>query len=121
MNDSILNSIKKLLGIEEDYNAFDDDLIIHINSVMVVLTQLGIGPKDFFMITGPEETWSQFFGDSNKIALVKTYVYLKVRLLFDPPDSGVLHEAVERQIQEFEWRLNVEAETPSSSLPEEVT
>lgn len=108
--DSILTSIKKMLGIREDYEHFDQDIIIHINSVFLVLNQLGVGPKEPYSITGPDETWADFFLDGSTINLVKSYVYLKVRLIFDPPTTGVLHEAMERQIQEFEWRLNVQAE-----------
>lgn len=109
--DSILTSIKKLLGITEDYEYFDPDIIIHINSVFLVLNQLGIGPEKPFQISGKEDTWANFFSDQTMIDLTKSYMYLKVRLLFDPPSTGVLHEAMERQIKEFEWRLNVQAET----------
>lgn len=111
--DSILTSVKKLLGIPADYDVFDADIIMHINSVFLVLAQLGVGPKTPFFIEGADEVWTDFTPDINKINLVKSYMYLKVRLLFDPPSTGVLHEAMERQISEFEWRLNVEAETPS--------
>lgn len=109
--DSILNSVKKMLGIAEAYDHFDQDLIMHINSVFVILNQLAVGPPFSFSITGAEDTWSDFFGENaQEINLVKSYVYLKVRLIFDPPATGVLHEAMERQIQEFEWRLNMQAE-----------
>ena len=101
--DSILTSIKKLLGISEDYTHFDTD----INSVFMVLRQLGVGPKEGFKITGSTETWDQFIGDSNLLELVKSYTYLKVKLLFDPPLGSAVIEAVNRQISEFEWRLNV--------------
>lgn len=107
---SILTSVKKMLGIEPEYNHFDPDIIMHINSVFVVLNQLGVGPENLYSITGPEENWSDFFGDTQVIDLVKSYMYLKVRLIFDPPTTGVLHEAMERQVKEFEWRLNVQAE-----------
>lgn len=107
---SILTSVKKMLGIEPECNHFDIDIIMHINSVFVILNQLGVGPENLYSITGPEESWSDFFGDTQVIDLVKSYMYLKVRLIFDPPNTGVLHEAMERQIKEFEWRLNVQAE-----------
>lgn len=108
--ESILDSIKKLLGIESEYDAFDTDVIIHINSVFMVLNQLGVGPKDPFVIRGRDEQWSDFDPNIGLVEAVKSYMYLKIRLLFDPPNSGVLHEAMERQISEFEWRLNIQAE-----------
>ena len=110
MNDSILLTIKKLLGIDKNYNVFDSDIIIHINSVFMILYQLGVGPDKPFSIEGESETWSQFSSDVSLYQLVKSYIYLKVRLIFDPPSAGVLHQAVERQISEFEWRLNVQSE-----------
>lgn len=115
--ESILSSIKKLLGIEESYTHFDTDLIIHINSVLMVLTQLGVGPSEGFVITGPSETWDKFLPDSNKIKLeaTKSYVFLKVKMLFDPPTSSAVMEAYNRQISEFEWRLNV-AVDPAESM-----
>lgn len=108
--DSILNSVKKMIGFSEDYDVFDPDLIMHINSAFSVLTQLGVGPKNGFSISGADETWSLYFAGQEPIEMVKSYMYLKVRLLFDPPNVGVLHEAMERQVQEFEWRLNVAAD-----------
>lgn len=111
--DSILDSIKAQLGLEPDYDAFDNEIVIHVNSVFLILNQLGVGPAYPFYITGRTETWDEFFGDNIPILLVKSYMYLKVKILFDPPNSGVLHEALERQIEEFEWRLNVQAETPA--------
>lgn len=108
---SILNSIKKLLGPGASDEHFDPDLIMHINSVFTILTQLGVGPENGFSITGPEETWSSFITkDPNQFSLVKSYVYLKVRLLFDPPQSSALIESINRQISEFEWRLCVAAD-----------
>lgn len=109
-HESILNSIKKLLGMDKNFNAFDQDVIIHINSVFLVLNQIGVGPENPFQITGEEELWTDFMEDISKINLVRSYMYLKVRLIFDPPSTGVLHEAMERQIQEFEWRLNIQGE-----------
>lgn len=110
VSDSILGSIKKLIGVDCEYGAFDIDLIIAINSSFTILNQLGIGPEKEFSISGSEETWEMFFKDSPQIELVKSYVYLRARLLFDPPSTGVLHEAIERQISEFEWRLTVQAD-----------
>lgn len=109
--ESVLTSIKKFLGIDEDYEQFDQDVIIHINSVLMVLSQLGIEPKK--MVESKEDTWVQVIGDTSNIqtlSAVKSYIYLKVRLLFDPPTSSVVTEAINRQISELEWRLNVSAE-----------
>lgn len=111
--DSILDSIKKMIGVDKDYGAFDVDLIIAINGVFTILNQLGVGPEKEFSITGPEETWLDFFGVTDAINLVKPYMYLKVKLTFDPPNTGVLHEAMERQISEFEWRLAIQADPAS--------
>lgn len=110
--DSILTSIKKLLGIAEDYTHFDDDIVIHINSVFMTLTQLGVGPAEGFAITGKSNTWSEFIPVENKLfESVKSYMYLKVKLLFDPPLSSAVIESTNRMISEYEWRLNVAAET----------
>ncbi len=105
--DSILTSIKKLLGITEEYEHFDSDLIIHINSVFSVLTQLGVGSKTGFFIKDKNAIWEDFIADDSRLELVKTYVYLKVKLLFDPPLSSAVIEAINRQISELEWRINV--------------
>lgn len=106
---SILETIKKLVGIDKEYGVFDIDLVVAINSALSILNQLGVGPTKSFSITGPDETWEDFFKDSTDIELAKSYIYLRTRLLFDPPSTGVLHEAIERQISEFEWRLMVQA------------
>lgn len=111
MNDSILTSIKKLLGITEDYEYFDQDIIMHINSVLMILTQLGVGPSQGFSITDKSATWNEFIPEGQNIESVKSYVYQKVRLIFDPPSSNALIESMNRMINEFEWRLNVAAES----------
>ena len=108
--DSILTSIKKLLGITEEYEHFDQDIIMHINSVFMILTQMGVGPEEGFTISDSTTTWSEFTDDDKKIEAVKSYVYLKVRLLFDPPASSSVMEAINRSISEFEWRLNIAAD-----------
>ena len=108
--DSILTSIKKLLGIAEDYTIFDSDIIIHINSTFMILKQLGVGPEEGFSITDSTSVWTDFITDIDKINLVKSYIYLKVRLLFDPPQSGIAVDSLKSQISEFEWRLNVEVD-----------
>ena len=108
--DSILTSIKKLLGIEKDYKHFDQDIIMHINSVFMILTQLGVGPSEGFFIEDDTATWDEFIEDITKYEMVKSYVHLKVKLLFDPPASSTVMEAMNRMINEFEWRLNAAAE-----------
>lgn len=107
---SILTSIKKLLGITEEYEHFDQDLIMHINSVFMILNQLGVGPEEGFSITGKSETWDEFTEDNLSIESVKSYIYLKVKLLFDPPTSSAVIESINRMISELEWRLNVSAD-----------
>ena len=109
--ESILTSIKKMLGIAEEYTHFDADIIMHINSVLMTLTQLGVGPASGFYIEDETTSWTEFIPDMTKLQAVKTYVYLKVRLVFDPSSLGsATLAAYERQIQELEWRLNVSAE-----------
>lgn len=109
--ESILDSIKKLLGISDDYTQFDSDIIMHINTVFLNLTQLGVGPETGFYIEDNGAVWSEFIGDDVNLNAVKTYVYLKVKLLFDPPLSSAVIESTNRMISELEWRLNVAAET----------
>ena len=117
--DSILTSIKKLLGIAEDYEHFDQDLIIHINSVLSVLTQLGVGPSEGFSIEDENATWNDFIPEDKRLSSIRSYVYMKVKLLFDPPLSSSVMESMNRMISEFEWRLNVAAE-PTQLNKEEV-
>ena len=107
MTDSILNDIKKLLGIDNTYTEFDTDIIIHINSVFMILNQLGVGPESGYRITGSLNTWSEFTDNEYEMESVKSYIYLKVRMMFDPPQSSALMQAMNEQIKEFEWRLNV--------------
>ena len=110
--ESILTSIKKLLLIPEDYDQFDVDIIMHINSVFMTLTQLGVGPSTGFSIEDDSAVWADFIDDPDKLQAVKTYMYLKVRIVFDPASLGsATLSAYERQIQELEWRLNVAVET----------
>lgn len=108
--DSILTSIKKLLGIEEEYIHFDGDILISINTALMALIQLGIGPSSGLFITGKTETWTSLIGERKDLESVKTYVYLKTRLTFDPPSNSFLIDSMDRQIRELEWRLNVQAE-----------
>lgn len=119
--ESILISIKKLLGIAEEYEHFDTDVIIHINTALMVLTQLGVGPSEGFRIEDKAATWNNFIPDSNVVQLegVKTYIYQKVKLVFDPPQSSAAMEAMKQSIAELEWRLNV-AVDPGKGQSEEV-
>lgn len=105
--ESILTSIKLLLGMDEDYTEFDSDIIMHINSVFVILTQLGVGPSKGFRIEDSSATWYEYTQDNLLIESVKTYIHLKVKLIFDPPSSSAVIASMERLISEFEWRLNV--------------
>ena len=111
--ESILTSIKKFLGVEEDYTHFDADLVMHINSVFMILTQLGVGPSKGFVIEDKNATWNDFLpaDDLVKLSAVKSFIYLKVRLLFDPPSSTAVIESTNKLISELEWRLNVSAES----------
>lgn len=103
-NSSILDSIKKMLGIQEEETVFDTDIVIHINSVFASLVQMGIGPEEGYSITGASEKWGDFLNNDKRLESVKTYVYLKVRIIFDPPASATILEAYKQQIAEFEWR-----------------
>lgn len=109
--ESILTSVKKMLGIAKDYTHFDSDIIMHINSVFLILNQLGVGPSDGFFIEDDTFLWEDFLDGETNMELVKSYVFLKVKLLFDPPLSSAAMDATNRMIAEFEWRLNVAAET----------
>ena len=112
--ESILTSIKKLLGITEEYEQFDDDIIMHINTVFLNLSQIGVGPEEGFSIEGADDSWPDYLPDDHKLfEAVKTYIYLKVRLLFDPPINSAVIESINRNIAEIEWRLNLAAETMS--------
>lgn len=110
MAESILNSIKKLLNIPTDDSAFDEDIIVLINSVFMVLNQLGVGPTTVYQITGPDEEWVSFIPDIEIYSAVKAYVYLKVKMAFDPPATSFVLAAIENQVKELDWRLMVQAE-----------
>lgn len=109
--DSILTSIKKLLGIAEDYKHFDPDIIMHINTVFMTLNQLGVGPATVFRIEDDLAVWKDFIKDEENLDAVKSYMHLKVKLLFDPPLSAAVLDATNKMINELEWRLNVAAES----------
>ena len=116
---SILNDVKKVVGLSPDYDEFDLDIIMHINTIFSVLEQLGLGPVGGYMITDGTEEWDAFLGDDLRMNSVKTYMYLRVRLLFDPPQTAHAIAATERQIEEFGWRLSVTRENDDwvSPLP----
>lgn len=107
MEESIFKTIKSLLGPEAEYDEFDPDILIFINGALATLTQLGIGPAEGFRITGETETWHDLLGDYKDLESVKTYIYMKVRLVFDPPSSSSVMSAYEEMCKELEWRLNV--------------
>ena len=111
MNNSILNTIKEMMGIEIEETAFDNDIIVHINTVFFILNQLGVGPTEPFIIRDEYATWDNFISDSTNLESIKTYMYLKVKLLFDPPQSSSHVEALKQSASEFEWRLNLVAES----------
>lgn len=108
MEESILTSIKKMLGMEENYNVFDTDIIIHINTIFMTLNQLGVGPSSGFKIEDDSAMWSEYIDEDSDLEAVKTYIYLKVKLLFDPPLSSSVIEVMKQSIAELEWRLNVQ-------------
>ena len=110
MDQSILDSIKKVLGIDASYDVFDPDIIMHTNTIFANLNQLGIGPEAGFQIEDDQSTWRDFLADDINFNNVKTYVYLKVRLLFDPPQNSGTVNAMNEQIKELEWRMYVKGE-----------
>lgn len=105
--ESILISIKKLLGIAEDYTHFDNDIIMHINSVFLILTQLGVGPPEGFVIQDATALWTDFVADDKNLELIKSYTYLKVKIMFDPPLSSAVLDSTNQLIKEYEWRIQV--------------
>lgn len=111
MNESILTSIKKLLGIAEEYTHFDTDIMIHINSVFMDLHQLGVGPEDGYQVDNVADAWNEFVTSDKNLEAVKTYTYLRVKMIFDPPTNGSVLNAYKEQIDKLEWRLNVQAES----------
>lgn len=111
--DSILNSVKKVLGIHEEYKAFDTDVIMHINTAFFLLNQLGVGPKEGYRIEDESANWVDYTGSSLNLEAVRSYIFVRVRLLFDRPETSYGIQALERQAKEFEWRLSVQADRDS--------
>lgn len=111
MEESILKTIKKLLGPSGDYDAFDTDIILHINTAFTTLNEIGVGPSEGFMIEDDTAVWSSYIEDEKQFNAVKTYIYLKVKLIFDPPLNSAVLESMKQTLKEYEWRLNIKAET----------
>lgn len=109
-NESILVSIKKLLGLPEEYEQFDTDVMVGINTAFMTLNQLGVGPSKGFSISDKTTTWSDYLPEGSDLEGVKSYIHLSVKLLFDPPQSSTLMESINRQINMLEFRLNVNAD-----------
>ena len=116
MDESILVSIKKLLGIAEDYDYFDQDIVMHINAAFMVLTQLGIGPSEGFLITDDTDTWSDFIDDATNLGSIQSYVYMKVKLMFDPPQNSFTVDSMTKLVNELEWRLNIAADNSGEEV-----
>lgn len=110
MEDNILNTIKKLLGINEDYEYFDPDVLININSAFSVLAQLGVNDSKGF-VADSESVWSDYIPKDENLEMIKSYIYLKVKKTFDPPSSSFVLDSIDSQIRELEWRINVAVET----------
>lgn len=118
MQDAILTTIKKMLGLDPNYEPFDVEIIVHINSALNVLYQLGLSNRP--LIIDKTTTWSNLFGSRTDLEAVKTWIYLKVKMLFDPPSSASVLEAFQREAKELEWRINVELDPPENNplIPE---
>lgn len=108
VKESILNSVKKMLGIAEDYTHFDPELIMYINGELMHLNQIGVGSGNVFTITDSTDTWEDFIGeDITQLPLIKPFIAGRVKLIFDPPQSSSAVQALNDQMKEYEWRLNV--------------
>lgn len=110
MEESILSSIKKLLNISVDDKSFDQDITMHINSVFMILHQMGVGPLETFSIKDGTSKWIDFLGENKDLESVKTYIYLKVKMVFDPPVNSSIIDSYNQLIREYEWRLNSEVD-----------
>lgn len=110
MEESIFKTIKALLGPDAEYDVFDQDILVFINSAISILCQIGVGPSTGFRVTGETETWGDLLGDSDRIDSVKDYIYMKTKLGFDPPANSSVMSAYNEACKELEWRLNVAAD-----------
>lgn len=113
---SILNDVKKMLGIDPSHTEFDSDILIHINTTLSILHQLGIESSEPLEIIDTSTTWKELIGSNKNLNDVKTYIYLKVRLMFDPPINSAVTEVMNKQISELEWRLNIEVDPGGGTL-----
>lgn len=114
---SILNSVKKALGIEPDYKDFDPDILMHINAAIMTLRQLGVGPSEGYIVTSSDQTFDDYLGEgSTETAMVRTYLFYKTKILFDPPTSSIVMEAFKGTIQETEWRLNLQVDSAENAF-----
>lgn len=111
INDSILATIKKMLGLDDEYTPFDMDIIVHINAAFMTLCQMGVGPKESFEVRNYEQTWDEFLINHVMLGAVKTWVYLQVKMAFDPPTNSFVMDAMKTQSDQILWRLNVQAES----------
>lgn len=118
--ESILTSIKKMLGIAEEYTHFDADLMMHINSVLSILTQIGVGPHEGFSIENKNDVWADFIPENSNLELVKSYTYMKVKILFDPPLISAVIESMNRMVSELEWRIQVATDPVKDKREEEI-
>lgn len=107
---SILDSIKKMLGLEPDYKAFDMDIVMLINSALLSLNQIGVGPETGFTVADDKQTWDEFIGGRQDVDAVISYVYMRVKMIFDPPSSSSAMEAMKQTVEMLEWRINVQVE-----------
>lgn len=121
MEESILKSIKKVVGVAPDYDVFNEDILFAINTTFSTLNQLGIGPEDGFLVEDETSTWSDYIGGNPNYYPIKTYVQLKTRLLFDPPANSIIKGAIDEQLKEIEWRLNVRRENDVWKSPTTTT
>ena len=111
MTASILTSIKKMLGIDASCTDFDEDILMHINTVIMILRQMAVGPQEGYSISSATETWADYLGQNSALLpAVKSYIYLKVKMLFDPPQSNAVIESITQMIAELEWRLNADTD-----------
>lgn len=111
MTDSIVVTIKRMLGLDDNYTPFDMDVIVHINAALMTLCQIGVGPKEGFEVTDYDQNWDDFLVNKTKLGAVKTYVYMKVKMAFDPPTNSFVMDAMKQQCEEILFRLNVQAES----------
>ena len=118
MEDSILNSIKKSLGITPEYTQFDPEIIMHINSVFMFLQQIGVGPTNTYSIESDSETWTDFFSSANvkDVSAAKSLMFLKVKMLFDPPTIGSVNESYNKLIDELTWRCMIEGDNVNDGI-----